>query len=75
MVEISYFKAWIKAITTMGEVTIAFNERINDFNMSQMNTSNTLMYVYVTEERMMETNFNASALNFTWKMIGFAKHS
>ena len=48
---------------------------MQEFDYTHMNTSNTIMYIQVTQQRMMETTFKLEGLNFTWKVEGFKKNS
>ena len=73
--EISYGEASarIKSITQLGVVTIYFdrNMSVENFNLASINASNTQLYVNVTQDRLVESIFDASKMNFTWELTSF----
>ena len=71
-----YGKAVISSISESGLVLINFNESMQvPTNLSEFNTSNMDLYVKVSNERLAETDFNATKLNFTWEITEFTERN
>lgn len=65
--------AYIKSISSLGEVEIEFNTTIKDnFNMSLINGTYLDMFIQPAKDRHKhESEFNLTSLNFTWHVTYF----
>lgn len=69
----------IVEITQLGEATIKFSQRMvlpkeeggSDYNLSLINSNNTLIYVDVKPLRLFDESFDARDLNLTWNVTEF----
>ena len=68
MPEITYLKATMSTVSTRGEFRISFNGTVPDFDVSLLNADNTIAYIEIDEGRKLESDFDVSKLNFTWKV-------
>ena len=64
--------AFIKEITPIGEVLIEFNTSMNDkFNLSMINSTSVEIDLVLSIDRIDDTTFNQSKLQFEWHPVSF----